>query len=417
MGRAYLELVTRLHAARRAGIVLGLDRVQAVLDGCGWRQADLGRVLHVGGTNGKGSTVAIAAAIAGAAGARVGRYTSPHLASIRERVVVDDTPVSERQLVELAARADRAGLAELTFFEQITVLGLLHLASARPDLTILEVGLGGRLDATNVVNADVAVVTGVAYDHQAMLGDTLAAIAQEKAGIWKRDRHAVIGASGLPDAVPTLRAAARAVGVASLDEVDDAATLAVPEVALRGAHQRRNAAAAVAGLARLGLADPQHVARGLREARHPGRLEQVSDGPVVLLDGAHNPHGAEALAAAVASLPRPRVLVLGVSEDKDVSAMLDALLPAFDRVIATAYDQPRALAPAALASSVAAHPAGGDVVVCHGAFDALGQGQAAAGAAGAVVVAGSLMLVGEVRHALLGGPCDPIVLSDPGPRR
>jgi dihydrofolate synthase/folylpolyglutamate synthase len=143
----------------------------------------------------------------------------------------------------------------------------------------------------------------------------------------------------------------------------------------------------------------------------------VSAEPLVLLDGAHNPHGAQALAAAMAGLPRPRVLVLGVSEDKELAGMLDALLPEVDHVVATAYAQPRALPPAALAAAVAARGEPPDVLACAGAFDAVGQGQVMAGPGGTVVVAGSLMLVGEVRHALLGGPSDPIVLSDPASRR
>ncbi len=417
---AYRALLERLFAARRSGIVWGLDRVATVLAASGWQRADLGRVVHVGGTNGKGSTVAMLAAIARGAGARVGRYTSPHLSSLRERIVVDDALISEAEIVAHAARADQHGLAELTFFEQVTVLGLLHLAAARPDVTVLEVGLGGRLDATNVVDADVAVVTGIAMDHEGMLGTTIDAIAGEKAGIFKAGQRLVIGASGEAAAVPTLRAAAT-VG-RSVVEVDARMIAAVPALGLRGAHQRTNAAAAIAAIAAAWADGPLggHVAptaevitRALGSATHPGRLETIATTPTVIVDGAHNPNGAAALAAAMRDLPRPRVLVVAVSSDKDVDGMLAPLVASSDLIIATTYDQPRALA----APVLAAHAVrlGARVGVHPDSAAALVAARAAAGQGGTVIVAGSLMLVGEVRARLLGGPVDPLVVSDPAP--
>jgi hypothetical protein len=212
----------------------------------------------------------------------------------------------------------------LTFFEQVTAIGLEVLAAAAPAVTILEVGLGGRLDATTAVDAPIAAVTGVALDHQEYLGDTVAAIAVEKAGIWKPGQRAIVGAAGDPVAQPILIAAARAAGVATLDVVDAAALARAPTTALAGAHQRENAACAdaiVDALVALGAiaAPPEVRAAGYAAAVHPGRCEVVATAPTVLLDGAHNPDGARALANAIAARPeRPRALVLAVSADKDV---------------------------------------------------------------------------------------------------
>jgi dihydrofolate synthase / folylpolyglutamate synthase len=413
----YAELLARLYAARRAGVVFELSRVRAVLDRLGAPDARLGAVVHVGGTNGKGSVAAMVAAVAAAAGARVGVYGSPHLASLRERVQVGGALVGEAALCAAAERVWAAGGEGLTFFEQVTAMAMCVLADAAPDVTVLEVGLGGRLDATNVVAAPVAVVTGVAMDHQAYLGDTLRAIAGEKAGIWKPGQRAVIGASGEPEAVPWLVDAARAAAVASLVVIDDAAITAAPPVALAGAHQRANAAAALAaidGLEAIGVrADGAARARGLAAVHHPGRLEEVATAPRVVLDGAHNPHGARALAAwAAGQGERPRVLVLAVSADKDVAALAAALAGAFDAVVATRYAQPRALDPSALAAAVRA--AGAGVVDEADDVDAaIARARARAGPGGLVVVAGSLFAVGEARSRLVGGPVDPIVVSDP----
>jgi dihydrofolate synthase/folylpolyglutamate synthase len=419
---AYAEVLDRLFAARRAGIVLGIERMRDVLARLGDPDRRLGAVVHVAGTNGKGSTVAMIAAIARAAGARVATYTSPHLTSLTERITVDGAAIDEAAVVAAAERVWAAGGDALTFFEQVTAIALVHLGDARPDMTVLEVGLGGRLDATNAVAAQVAVVTGVAMDHQDMLGDTLAAIAGEKAGIFKAGQAAIVGASGEPDAVPILVDAARAAGVARVIVVDAARVAAAPAViGLAGAHQRANAAAALAAvdeLEALGVlrADADVRARALAGAVHPGRFERVGEAPVVILDGAHNPHGAAALARAIeaAALPRPRVLVLAVSADKDAAAIAGALAPAVDAVVATAYDQPRALAPAALAAVV--HAA--DASSAPGIDAALAAARARAGPGGSIIVAGSLFLVGEARARLVADArVDPIAVSDPAPPR
>jgi dihydrofolate synthase/folylpolyglutamate synthase len=409
----YAELLARLYAARRFGVKLGLERMRAVLDELGTPDARLGRVVHVAGTNGKGSTVAMLAALATSGGARVATYTSPHLSTLRERVVIAGELASEAALADAGARvlaaASRAGL-ELTFFEAITAIGMDVIARAGVDITVLEVGLGGRLDATNVVSAlvaPVAVITGVAMDHEAILGDTLAAIAREKAGIVKPGQHVVIGASGEPEGQGLLVELARAAGAARVEVVDHVAIAAVPAVSLAGAHQRANAAAALAGIRALGV---PHDPRTLASVRHPGRFERIA--PDVIVDGAHNPHGARALAATLRAEPGTWVLVLAVSADKDALAIAAALAPVARAIVATRYGQERALVPEALAQ-VCREVAPGKVVE---AADDLPAALAAARrlASGAtIVVAGSLFLVGEARVLLAGAEADPIALSDP----
>lgn len=433
---AYRDLLVRLVGARRFGMKLGLERMRELLAKLGHPEERIGRVVHVAGTNGKGSTVAMLAALVRASGSRVATYTSPHLSTLRERIQIDGVLASEEAIVEAAARVDAAGGADLTFFEQVTAIGLCVIADANVDVTILEVGLGGRLDATNAVDARVAVVTGVAMDHEQILGDTLAAIAGEKAGIFKRHQHVVIGASGEPAAVPLLVEHARTAGVDHITVIDDAAIASVPPVALAGAHQRANAAAALAALDELHLAcDRVGV---LAHVSHPGRFEVAGD---LILDGAHNPHGARALAATLRDQELRPSLVIAISSDKDARAIAEALAPEVTAVIATRYQQERALDPDALAdvfrAVIAARSApaalspglrssfGADepavVAAAHRPAPAipvetapdLDAAVAAARAHGApVLVAGSLFLVGEARTRFLDAPTDPIVATE-----
>jgi len=412
---AYEALLARLLPARRFGIVLGTERMRALLDRLGAPDRRLGVVIHVGGTNGKGSTGAMIAALAAAGGARVGLYSSPHLSTLRERIVIAGEMIGEDALVAAGDRVLAAGGGELTFFEQVTAMAIVAFAEAAIDVAVLEVGLGGRHDATNAVAAPISVITGVALDHQAILGDTLEAIAAEKAGIFKRGQRAVIGASGEPAAVPVLVAAAAAAGAAATI-VDERAIAAVPPVGLPGPHQRRNAAAALAAIDHLaalggGALDAPARARALAEVRHPGRFEvlaSVAGVERVILDGAHNPHGAAALAAALRERHERPVLILAVSADKDARAIASALAPEVTRVIATRYPLERAMEPGELAErvrEVSRVPV--DVAPDLGAALAMVAGQPS------VLVAGSLFLVGDARTRLVDAPTDPLVVGDP----
>jgi len=399
--RTYRELLARLVAARRFGMKLGLARMRELLDRLGAPDRRLGTVVHVGGTNGKGSTVAMVAALARAGGARVATYTSPHLSTLRERIVVDGELASEDAIVRAATRVDAAGGDELTFFEQLTAIGLELIAEARVDITVLEVGLGGRLDATNVVHAPIAAVTGVALDHEAILGNTLEAIAFEKAGIFKRDQRAFIGAAGEPEAVPLLVAHARAAGVATLAVIE--AGTAVPPLALAGAHQRKNAALALALADELGVTCDR--AAVLAQLGYPGRFEIAGD---LILDGAHNPAGARALAATLRERGVRPVLVTAVSADKDASAIAAALVPEVSAVIATRYQQERSLAPLELADVFRAAGMHADTAPDLQTALALARTKGSP-----VLIAGSLFLVGEARARYLGAPADPVIVSDP----
>jgi dihydrofolate synthase / folylpolyglutamate synthase len=225
---AYVETLQRLFAARRFGMVMDLSRMHRLLAAIGHPHRNLGTVVTVAGTNGKGSTVALLAAVAQAGGVRCAVYTSPHLCTVRERMVVDAEPISVDDFVRYSDIVRQAGGDDYTFFEQLTAIAFLFFAAANPMLTVLEVGMGGRLDATNVVDADVAVVTGVGLDHQAILGDTIEEIAAQKAGIYKSGRCAVIGASGDPTALPVLRSCAHTARSMPIIEVTTALVDATP---------------------------------------------------------------------------------------------------------------------------------------------------------------------------------------------
>lgn len=401
MRATYADVLARLVGARRFGMKLGLERMRELLDRLGAPDRRLGTVIHVGGTNGKGSTVAMIAALVASEGARVATYTSPHLSTIRERVVIDGQMIGEEQFVDAALRVEAAGGSELTFFEQVTAIALVTIAAANVDVTILEVGLGGRLDATNAVAADLAVLTGVAFDHEAILGNSLDAIAFEKAGICKPGQPIVIGAAGEPDGVALLVAHARAAG--AQEPVVIGADAEVPAVSLAGAHQRRNAALALAAVTRLGL---PHDPAALATVRHPGRFERIGD---VILDGAHNAHGARALAATLREEQLHPVLVLAVSADKDVRAIAAALVPETRAVIATRYRQERALDPEALAEVLREVGA----VSVETAPDLEAALTRARAIGGPILVAGSLFIVGEARTLCCGAPTDPFVATDP----
>jgi dihydrofolate synthase/folylpolyglutamate synthase len=413
----YHALLARLVPARRFGVVLGLERMRGLLDRLGAPDRRLGRIVHVAGTNGKGSTVTLVAALARAAGLRVATYTSPHLTSLRERITIDGTPITEEAIVAAGAVVQSAGGDELTFFEQVTAIACVAIADAHVDVTVLEVGLGGRLDATNTIGApEVAVITGVALDHEAVLGPGLEAIAGEKAGIVKAGQRVVIGGAGEPRAVPWLVEHAQRAGAATIDLVDETAIAAVPPVALVGAHQRANAAAAIAALHALGL---PIVASALTSVVHPGRFERIGD---VVLDGAHNPHGATALAATLTEQGARPVCVLAVSADKDVAGIVRALASAVSGFIATRYQQDRALEPQALAAIIQAETPlpvtwSPDLETAFAtAIGSLGppaERRARPPGPPTVLVAGSLFLVGEARALLLGVPVDPILATDP----
>jgi len=418
----YTRTLARLYRLEaRAGIDLGLERVQAAAEALGYPER-AAPVIHVAGTNGKGSTAAMVAAMLRAAGKKVGLFTSPHLVSFRERIVVDDVPISEREVVEgMAAIEGVLGLEHgLTCFELITLLAWRTFAAHGVDVSVLEVGLGGRLDATNVVRPAVAVITNVGRDHEQYLGHAIATIAAEKAGIIKSGVPVVSGATG--EAAAVIAARARELGSPlSLLERDfslagdtggglayrsERNRIAPLALALRGAFQRRNAAVAIRALevAPALMPLPSAIRGGLARSRWRGRLQMVSRKPLVILDGAHNPAGIEVLAEELRALaPAGSVRVLfGVMRDKAWEDMLVAIRSVASELVVTRPSQARAADPAILAASAGmAARVELDPVVAYRTL------LAASDPDDVVVVTGSLFLVADVLSVV-----DPALAAD-----
>jgi len=394
----------------RVGIELKLERVRQAAARLGHPERAV-PCLHVAGTNGKGSTASMLAAMLGAAGRRVGLFTSPHLVTFRERIQVGGVLVAEEEVVDglAAIRRDVDPALGLTAFEIMTLLAWRVFAARAVDVSVLEVGLGGRLDATNLVVPEAAVITNVALEHQAFLGDTLAAIAAEKAGIIKPGVPVVSGATGAAAAVVCARARALASpceerGAAfdvtagadgSLVYRSPAGTIPALRLGLDGAHQRANAALAVRALELAPALTPPAAAirAGLAAVRWPGRLQVVQGTPRVLLDCAHNPAAVETVLDEVrARTVGRRVRALfGVMRDKAWHSMLGSLERVADEIVLTRPSQPRSADPAVLAAA-----ATGPHAVEPDPRRALAALRARSAPEDVVLVIGSSFLVGEV---------------------
>lgn len=381
----------------------GLQRTRALLDSLGSPDRSLRSVL-VGGTNGKGSTAAALSAILTNAGVRTGLYTSPHLVRVTERIRLGDADVSEALLddaLALVAAASGPGERGPTYFEALTVAALELFRRARVEVALLEVGIGGRLDATNVVAPEVSVLTNVGADHLEILGPSLADVAHEKAGIFRTGQPALVGAEGtVPDAKALLHAEAARLGARLLEvPPSDRWSGVFP---LPGAHQRQNVALAVAAARALAPLDDAAVAAGLARTRWRGRLERLErpGRRTLILDGAHNADGAEALGRWLdAEGLSGRVdLLFGVLSDKDAPGIAGPLFARARHIMLTAPPSPRAVPPEALKErlGVAGAETAPSPAVALGQLDAVGTG------APPVLVAGSLYLVGEVLRLLEG---------------
>lgn len=343
-----------------SAIDLGLERVRTVLHGLDHPRLGC-PVITVAGTNGKGSSVAMLEAIYLAAGYRVGAYTSPHLLRYNERIRIDGEPVADRSLMDAFAHIDQVrGHTSLTYFEFGTLAAIEIFAAAAPDVVILEVGLGGRLDAVNVLDADVALITPIALDHADWLGNDRESIGREKAGVMRRGRPAVCGD---PDPPASLQQTADALGArlyrlgqdfSALDQdsqwrwrCDDRIRDALPPPALRGVFQRDNAAAVLMVVELLAARLPvsqAHVREGLANVRVPGRFQVVAGAVPLILDVAHNPQAAQALAASLSawSMPGEVYAVTAVMADKDIQAMFSAMAGVVDHWCLTTVALPRA---------------------------------------------------------------------------
>ena len=421
----YAEAVARLLALRggeHAGMRPGLERIEGLLAALGHPEERYA-LVQVGGTNGKGSIAATLATILKQAGRRVGLYTSPHLCSFRERVRVNGEAIARDAVVDgVDALGTLIARFDATMFEASTALALDHFARESVDVAVLEVGLGGRLDSTTVGRPVATVLGRIDVDHEAHLGRTLSAIAAEKAAIIRSGQ--AFSAAQAPEVTEVILRRAESVGVPlSFEGRDLAVTVSARtlegqriscvgpgwrlddvELPLLGVFQPANALLAIATARALG-ADEAAIRRGVARVRWPGRFDVVRREPYLVLDGAHNPAGARALALSLREVfgDQPVTLVLGLSQDKDARAILSALVPGAARVILTRASNPRAADPAVLVASLP--PEAGVVETAPSPSEAL-QMAMRAPQTPIVCVAGSLFLIGDVL-TLLSEPDKP----------
>lgn len=393
----YPEAIKFLYGLSWFGARLGLETTRALAERAGNPQDQL-RFIHVAGTNGKGSTCAMLESIYRAAGLRVGLFTSPHLVSFRERIQVNRQLISQADVVRLVGELQR-GLPEsptatVTLFEFVTVMALRYFAEQKCDLVIWETGLGGRLDATNIVTPLASVITNIGFDHQQWLGDTLPKIAAEKAGIIKPGIP-VITAADQPEVLRVIEATAQN-NHAPLT-IAGTAGKELPVIGLPGAHQRINAALAMATVQVLQTQIPVSetaVRHGLKTVSWPGRLQLLTqpEGRRILLDGAHNSAGAEVLRMALQqNFPAHQpTMILGILGDKDWRAMCEILAPLAARILVVPVSSDRTAQPQQLAETCRFANPDADVQTCADLAEAIG---ASAGDP-FVVIAGSLYLIG-----------------------
>jgi dihydrofolate synthase/folylpolyglutamate synthase len=433
---------------------LKLDRMRALLERLGNPQQRL-RIIHVAGSKGKGSTAAMLAAIVREAGYRAGLFTSPHLCSVVERVQVDGQAITQSELTALLTDVQRASegsaaggrsarvcypplnLQSPTFFEVATAVGFLHFVRRRVDVAVVEVGLGGRFDSTNVCVPEVALITSISFDHTRQLGNRLASIAMEKAGIVKPGRPTISGATAaeareviaaicLQRQAPLLQLGVDfryryEPGQISVGEINPRfcrrprvevitkrRSWPVMELSLLGEHQAANAAVAVSCVEQLRAAGWQvpdaAVAGGLANVYWPARLEVLSHRPLVVLDCAHNVASAEALVQTlqVSFPPGKRILVFASSNDKDVAGIFRVLGPQFQHVFLTPYgNNPRSIPPGELAGLLQ-RSADVPSTTCPRAAEAWQAARALAGPSDLICIAGSVFLAGELRPVILG---------------
>ena len=409
----YSEAIQYLYNLRLFGAKFGLENTVRLAGMAGHPEASLA-FIHVAGTNGKGSTCAMLESIYREAGLRTGLFTSPHLVRFGERIQVNRENIPGADVVRLTSEIQRwvgrfPAAAHPTFFEAVTVLALRYFAEQGCDLVIWETGLGGRLDATNIVDPKASVITNVQLDHQQWLGDTIGQIAVEKAGIIKPGRPVITAADDGP-AFETIARRALQLGSPCVRvgrEAAERAPLDRLELPLRGAHQKLNAALALATVDC--LRDTLRVSReamisGLLKVNWAGRcqLEKTASGQLVLLDGAHNPAGAETLRATLEQhFPGRRpTLILGVLKDKDWHAMCRVLAPVAGRLLLVPVPSERTTTPEMLRLACQEVNPAIETRACHSLAEALAESRQDS----LVALAGSLFLVGEAMELMKLAP-------------
>ncbi|MEA3348814.1 MAG: folylpolyglutamate synthase/dihydrofolate synthase family protein [Pseudomonadota bacterium] len=420
---SYQETLDYLYGLEHFGISLGLENINELCSSCGDPQKKL-RIVHVAGSNGKGSSIAFLRQMLCRHGLSVGVYSSPHLRHFSERIVIDETPISEAEIVALT-RELRPFVEKIprivTFFDFTTCMALLYFARQRPDIVLLETGLGGRLDATNVVRKPLlTMVTNIALEHEEFLGSTLLKIAAEKAGILKPGVPLISGVK--KDKIRDFFAERQRGMAAASDFIgrefrirrhrDGSFSYYGPEyrftglrLAMSGRHQEDNAALALRALEYLSFEVPfeievQLAAEALASVRWPGRLQKVGVKPEIYLDGAHNPHGIRALEPELRRLAADRrlILILGVMKDKRIKDMTARLVPLADEVIVTQAPLDRACSPERLAEEVKFHCA--NVTVTTSVAEALGLAREWAQVEDLIFLTGSLYCVGEAFNVM-----------------
>ena len=418
---AYEKCLEAMYGLHRFGIKLGLDIISGMLSGLGNPQETF-NCIHIAGTNGKGSVASALSTILHRAGYRTGLYTSPHLVSFNERICVNNEPIANDDIVTAHAKVTGAfqGDRENTFFELTTAMALYEFGRQNVDWAIIETGMGGRLDATNILNPDICIITNISLEHQSYLGDTIAQIAGEKGGIIKKGIPVVTGVRQ-PEAIQTITALAaekdaplyRFNEAFSIRQLSDNTfdyggidtDLEAVAVGLAGDHQLENAALVLAACETLNQTgkvkiDEADMRCGLKENSWPGRLEIVAESPTILLDGAHNLVACETLAHFLKTrfADRDFTLVVGILDDKPYEKMLDLLVPTCNKLILTRPIINRALEPEALLPVVA--PYGKETTIIPSVPDAVNHAIELTQPDQVICIAGSLYVVGEARQML-----------------
>jgi dihydrofolate synthase/folylpolyglutamate synthase len=414
----YDETIDFLFGLQWHGIKLGLDNPRELLRRLGNPEEGIPYV-HIAGTNGKGSTAAMLSAMLTASGKRTGLFTSPHLVSFTERISVDGAQVTEDEVVSLASKVMAASEGmKPTFFEAVTAMGFLHFNHKSVDCAVIETGMGGRLDATNVIGPGVVIITSIGLDHAEFLGSTLKEVAAEKAGIIKPGARVVCAAQE-PEALAVIEKRARECGApmhlegrefgaenivrdpggVEFDYACGTGTIKRLRLFLRGEYQARNASLAIRALELMGKLNSDVIREALVGARWPGRLEMVAGDPPTYVDGAHNPAASKALAGELRAegFEGRMALVVGVMSDKDAEGIIRPLLPLAREVFFTRAAYGRAASPPLLTEKARTLGFGGGITETGSVSDAM----VAARSLGApVLVAGSFYTAGEALEAL-----------------
>jgi dihydrofolate synthase/folylpolyglutamate synthase len=414
--REYEHALNYLLSLQRFGSKLGLKSIRTVLDKLGNPEKGM-KVIHIAGTNGKGSVASMVASILSESGFRTGLYTSPHLIDARERIRINGEKISKKNFVRFFEKV-RSKHAKLTYFEFLTTLAFLYFKEKKVDFLVLEVGLGGRLDATNVVESMVSVITNIAKEHTDVLGNTLERIAYEKAGIIKRHSLVITNAKGKAFEVIEEVAKKRHSKLIKVGKIPKKVNSDLEKqtiiyngkrinLPLLGDFQLENVAIALKIIEVLKASEVKipmtSIKKGLETVEWPGRLEIFQKNPLFIFDCAHNPAGVKAMKCFIEGLDYERmVLILGISKNKDYKGMLRKLIPLAGKIILTKANNPRAIEPEIMAKEIISNDKNKDFIVIKDVKKAVGHAKSLAREKDLILVTGSIYLVGDVKASLRG---------------